>query len=517
MSMARTRVAAIWTISAWPALNFVMLNLEVISAQGVRSCLGVVVLTLAFGAVGQALHWFASRRSRGDARAGEKSGGVVVVAWLALVVLLFGYSLLGDGLAALRAHLGWRLPQMAVWLVLAAVTAALVYVSRGKEKLHVAAITFCLVAGAATTFMCVQRLLSFEGLDYDAGTDLAVVADKPARLPGLNVYYVILDSYAGRSTLAKETGFDNGEFMARMAQRGFVSASTDRSNYLQTALTLGGIFALNYPFTDDPRSRSNEGAGYPDVFARTTPPALIRRISAAGYVGWYSPSFWTGCVQRHLKCIVQPGVFEPDNLTRSFLEPTPFGRPLIQIAAHYYDGLGTLRSRLPLVLATEKPAFVFVHNMAPHPPFLLDSKCRPRTGSFETRSAWKDAERGYYADAVKCVNLDVERLLDVILRLNPEALIVLQGDHGSAFNTRWDAPMASWSSDEIAERSSYLNLIRAPADCRRWLDRPLGQINTARFVLGCLEGKAPVYVSERTYLSTYSMREERGVLRLAPN
>ena len=508
MSPSRVRVAAIWTISAWPALNFVMLNLREIALRDLRSCLWIALLTLALGSAGQALHWFANRRGR---------GGVVVVAWLALVLLLFGYSLVGDALDAINEHFGLLIPAMPAWSCLCVLCAILVFLSRGREKVHVAAGTFCIVVGAATTILFGRALLSFEPPPPVAAIDPTPVAAKPARLPGLNVYYVILDSYAGRRSLAAQTGFDNGEFLSRMAQRGFTEASTERSNYLQTAQTLAGIFALDYPFSDDPRSWRDTGSLYPDLFARPTPPALLRRAAEDGYVTWYSPTFWFGCGHRHLKCIGQRSVFEPDYLTRSFLAPTPFGHSLTVAAMGVYDALTMFRLELPALLATGKPFFVFAHHMSPHPPFAIDAQCRPRSVSSVNRKGWVEAERAAYAGAVKCVNREVETLVDAILHVNPQALIVLQGDHGSAFSVQWDRPMAAWSADSIAERSSYLNLIRAPGDCKRWLDRPLGQVNTARFVLACLEGKAPSYLPERTYLSTYSPGKEWGEFRRLPD
>jgi hypothetical protein len=508
MNVSRMRVAAIWSISAWPALNFVMLNLEDIVGRGVSSCLGIALLTLAFGAVGHGLHWLANRRSR---------GGMAVVGWLALVVVLFAYSLLGEALEAIQSRLGWRVPLLPTWICLCAICAVLVYVTRRQERLHVAAATFCVVVASVTTIMLGQRLLSYERLPYDAASDLESVVAKPARIPGLNVYYVILDSYAGRRSLAAQTGFDNAEFYQRMAQRGFADVAAERSNYVQTAHTLAGIFALDYPFTDDRRSWNNLRALYPDVFARETPPPLVRRMSADGYETWYAPSFWYGCGQRHLKCIHQPAIFEANYLTRSFLAPTPYGQPLLMLAVRQYDALSTVRSRLPLVLAAGKPVFVFAHHLAPHPPFVIDAQCRPRTVAFAQREGWLEGERTAYADAVKCVNREVEQLVDTILLANPNALIVLQGDHGSAFGIDWETPMAQWTAEAIVERSSFLNLVRAPEDCKRWLDRPLGQINTARFVLACLEGTPPSYLPERTFLSTYSQGKEKGQWQRAPD
>ena len=82
---------------------------------------------------------------------------------------------------------------------------------------------------------------------------------------------------------------------------------------------------------------------------------------------------------------------------------------------------------------------------------------------------------------------------------------------------KWDKPMSTWSLDSIRERRSYLNLVRAPADCHPWMEHPLGQINTARFVVGCVEGRAPEYLPERGYLSTYMEGPVSKVIQLQPD
>jgi hypothetical protein len=105
-------------------------------------------------------------------------------------------------------------------------------------------------------------------------------------------------------------------------------------------------------------------------------------------------------------------------------------------------------------------------------------------------------------------------LIDFLISRNPRSLIVLQSDHGSAFTMEWSKPMAEWKRSSIDEKRSYLNFIRAPEDCRQWLGHPLGQINTSRFVIACIEGRAPEYLPERTYITTYHEGPEQHTLKL---
>ena len=100
-----------------------------------------------------------------------------------------------------------------------------------------------------------------------------------------------------------------------------------------------------------------------------------------------------------------------------------------------------------------------------------------------------------------------------IIALDAQAMIVLQSDHGADVEMKWREPMSSWTHSSIRERASYLNLVRSPERCAGWLDRPIGQINTARYVLACAEEHAPAFLPERTFVSTYFPGPEGNVVR----
>ncbi|MEO8018796.1 MAG: sulfatase-like hydrolase/transferase [Pseudomonadota bacterium] len=503
MTPVKKRVAAIWLISAWPALNFLMMNWSDVAWRPLVAFRGVLLFTLLMGGIG---HWLELR--------GEKRGrgGVVVVTWVATIALIFGYSALALLLTLVQEKFGLHLPPLPVWAFLATLIVPLVFLSRRAPKFQGASTTFCFIVVGVTLVMLVNQITMRQPTVTEQDYIASPIAVKAARLPGLNVYYIILDAYAGNRGMNQTMGFDNSVFFQRMVERGFVDASTESSNYLRTVQTLGGIFALDYPLSDNPLSWKNLGAMYPEVFERETAPPLIRRLHSMGYTAWHSATVWGGCSHRHLECLGLELIVAPDFVTQAFLGPTPIGRPLMKLAAQENDTFLSVTSRLPALMASEKPFFIFAHNMAPHPPFVVDAQCRRRPWEDKNWNDWLAEDRDAYLGAVKCVNVQVERMVDVIIRADPNALIVLQSDHGTAFTVDWEAPMAQWSAASIRERSSYLNLIRAPQDCRQWLNRPIGQINTARFVVACLEGRAPDYLPEHTYLSTYSEGPEKGML-----
>ena len=501
-------LAAIWTISLWPALNFLGANWDKIVQRGLRGLSGVLMITLVLGAIGHLLE-----------RRAEKRGhdGAVCLPWLATICLLFSYGPVSNFGLLTFEELALRTTPALVWWGLV-VVAVLVSILLRQNRVAIAMSTAFSIAVAVMALTRLLFVLSHVHHEVRAPmATLAPVANKPPRLPGLNVYYILLDAYAGQLGLKLGTGFDNADFYARMATRGFQDVSTEKSNYMRTTFTLGGIFLLDYPRTVDPETAKNNNNVYPELFDAPNAPPLISRLNAAGYTTFHSATTWGGCAHRYLVCLGESFVLDTDYLTKSFLADTPFSQEIVILGEESDDAIRSISTRLPLLMEKSQPFFIFAHDLASHPPFRREAGCKRSYKPGEGSMSWDDDRRATYAGAIQCLNGRILELVDVIVAVDPNALIVLQADHGSAFGMKWDKPMSTWSIDSIHERRSYLNLVRAPADCRQWLDHPLGQVNTARFVVACVEGRTPQYLPERGYMSTYMEGPESGVVRLQPD
>jgi hypothetical protein len=320
----------------------------------------------------------------------------------------------------------------------------------------------------------------------------------------VNVYYIILDGYGGAFGLEKVLGFDNRPFLQRMANRGFRDISTDRSNYLKTTQTLTGIFSLEYPQTEDRRTWQESTDIYFSTLTGGQPPALLSELQAGGYDTWFSASYIGACPGGHVQCLGHSASVDGAYMTLSFLGATPVGKIAQKVVAARRDALEAVHAKLPGLLASGRSVFIFAHHLAPHAPYSLHRDCRPRSVWPKIWLDPNDDERHRYLEQLECVNRQVERLVDRLQSLDRTALIVLQSDHGLDSSMNWTAPIASWTDAAVRERASFLNLVLSPPACERWLDRRLGQINTARFVVACVQGRPPDYLPERTYLSAYT-------------
>ena len=504
MSSPRSNIFAIWAISSWPAINFIARNWSEVHRGGLRCLAGVLAITICLGLVGHGLQWLASRLKRGE----------LLIPWVAAICLFFGYVAIRNFFFPVFLRIDAGVPPYAYWLLFSAVVMWVAWWFRETARLQMAARTFSFVAAGAALAMLAAAVFRTSAVSPVDPVSAEVPAASADAHPDINIYYILLDGYAGNGSLREAMSFDNSPFLARMSARGFRDMGSERSNYLRTEQTVGGIFSLQYPQTDDPRSWKDARHLYPEMLDAQTPPPLIARLQADGYSSWFSTTLVTGCPALHVHCLNKRGVVDAVYMAQSFIAPTPIGRALMHVAERRRNALDPVAKRLPEMLAKHEPLFVFAHHMAPHQPYSLDRNCQPTKTGFEwSQSTSVEEQRAGYVGAVECVNSQVEALVDHIISLDAHALIVLQGDHGADVAMKWREPMDDWTDASIRERASYLNLVRAPERCEGWLDRPLGQINTSRFVLACAEGRAPEFLSEHTYISSYFPGPDGPVVR----
>lgn len=500
MKQSTVQRAAIWSVAIWPALNFIAHNWTDVVNDGVAVLAGLALISLCLGALGYAFHYLMSKRD---------AGGFAVVCTVLGICLFFGYSLVHHVAAGLMSRLGLSMAPSLAWLLLVVIVAVPVIFLRRHEGLQVAATVFSFSATALALGQLAFIAFSRPQLRAEAPAIAAELpADAPPGAAGANVYYILLDEYAGQAGLQEFSGFDNRTFVGEMARRGFVDATAigpgiAHSNYLVTQQALGAIFALDYSLTEDPRTWRQPWRLFPNLIDGAQAPALVRGFKSAGYSVWQTFNTWTGCSGRHLRCLGGQGSLNLDQVTMSFVAPTPLGRMVALSFGRREDGLAVIDDQLEAMVASKQSFFVFVHSLITHPPFYLGADCNTRDLD-QSDVEGNRRNREAYIGALACANRRVIGLVDRIQRDDPNAIVVVQGDHGSELTIDWDMPIPRWPDSFIRERASFLNLIKAPPVCKLWLDRSIAQINTARFVLGCARRQKPQYLEDRTYLSSYS-------------
>lgn len=336
--------------------------------------------------------------------------------------------------------------------------------------LNAVAIIVVITPALTTTFTLTQTAQQTRSLQSRFATIQRITLARPEN--PLDIYYIIVDGYGRADILQDYFGYDNRKFVDFLTSKGFYVAAESRANYMQTALSLSSAFGMDYlnflgndmkdsqnrgPLTvlfhDSPVRASLEEAGY--QFITIASPYLLSQIRNA---------------DQYLSCFSSPATeFEALLLSTTiagvFIEDFHLDFPLPNYETHRAFIRCDLQL-LPEVAAMSGPKFVFVHILAPHPPFVFDGFGNPiqpdRPYFIADATGFNGTRAEYilgYTGELTFLNTGLTEMLTGILEnsVNPP-LIIIQGDHGPGSMTSFISP------DEtcLRERFSILNAYYFP-------------------------------------------------------
>jgi len=140
-------------------------------------------------------------------------------------------------------------------------------------------------------------------------------------------------------------------------------------------------------------------------------------------------------------------------------------------------------------------------------PYIKDANCNPIPPHLQgNRGQMGWGKKSAYLGFLRCGNGEVLKMVRHLVESDPEAIIILQSDHGSYFRHR---PVPGerrltvrkkerWYIDALEETFGTLNVWRLPAPCRKWLTPDLSNINTFRLVFGCVTDSPPQFLPNRS-------------------
>lgn len=327
----------------------------------------------------------------------------------------------------------------------------------------------------------------------DGGFPLAMDGDERP-----NVYHFVLDFHGRGDQLDALVGTDGSMFERQLEQRDFVVATGAIASYPVTGLSIPSTMETNYVATS-PEDLSGGIDEFNDAIRGDS--AVVEAFRDNGYEFVYSANgaFSSSDCSRDLadRCLSPSSSgASTDDFTQQILAMTPLGS-LDLFNSPYTDPVQVveqLRADPPT-----SPFFLFAHVISPHPPYRFDDDCTRKAHAVERLTLDADEERSQYATEVACIDELMIDAIDQIVAADPDALIIVQSDHGSEFLTNWYWDLDSWSDEALAERYSVLNAMRLPADCEP--PRPdEALVNTYRLVFACLGEGRPERLDPRAFL-----------------
>ncbi|EKD81945.1 MAG: hypothetical protein ACD_39C01555G0002 [uncultured bacterium] len=414
------------------------------------------------------------------------------------------------------AGFGWPSPNgwfAAVWLLFWGIEA---YLFAYKVKNTAALRSFANVFVAVLLFFVVSRVLNYHLLMKPTAevlvlnSDLRFDAKKPAELP--DIYYIILDSYAGNDVLQDLYGFDNSEFAGFLAENGFYCASQSRTNYPLTYFSLASSLNMGYLSLGPGHSSSFHGfSPLVDLIADNLVTRSLKRM------GYQTIAFSSGYMATEMK---QFDLYLGDSLInreflsmiarKTFAASCNFGGwSLVKAHAEAHrNNIKRVLSKLPQVAKGAAPSFVFAHILAPHAPFVFNQDGSNvdlpyfdySDGIFLRRHMKVEAYRKQFVEQLRYLNVLVR---DCVTRLLADSsrrkVIIIQADHGPAS----DVDYTSLERSNAAERMSILNAIYLPEGNYEGFNPSLSPVNNFRAVFKNALHQNVDLLPDRSYYLTF--------------
>jgi hypothetical protein len=431
-----------------------------------------------------------------------------------IIVSLFLVLLLSTGyLFNLRRWLGASGPYIAglllvaIWVLMFPYLVYLI-VRTGKTLRNPT-----IILNVATVLMVVVSMFTIVANEFRrseseqecmAGEDtVGIQVSEGQTLP--DIYYIILDRYAGASTLSEAyDGFDNSDFLAYLTGKEFYVASESAANYVRTSESLAS--SLNMEYIDYMDEKSNDLL---PMSERIEDNALQRSLKAAGYqfinVGsWWGPTRRNENADININYCTRTSEFDESLLTMTMPYYVSAAAGLVDDARmRQWKRTQFEFDELAEIPNMEEPTFTFAHILSPHVPYVFDSD-----GSFllpEQANTRSDIEN--YRNQLVATNNMVKTLVDRLLKGSDVApIIILQADEGP-YPERYDAGVRAFNwgeatDAEIRQKFRILNAYYLPGVDSSVPYPTITPVNSFRLVfdlyfgtnLGLLPDKSYAYV-----------------------
>ncbi len=342
-----------------------------------------------------------------------------------------------------------------------------------------------------------------------AREDGSTITENRGELP--DVYYIILDGYAGSDSLEEFYDYDNQEFTSFLAEKGFFVASKSRCNYPWTYLSLASSLNMEYiNFLSE-----DAGIGSDD---RTLPYKMItsnkvwKFLDSKGYQFVHFDSSGWGPTDRNKNADISIRVNRFNEFNISIIQTTmlkPFEKYIIkdsgiQKVLYSFSNLGKVNQ-------IAGPKYIFAHIMSPHPPFFFgaDGELIPET-EYKLNAYW---EKEKYLDQLIFINSKVETLIeDILSNSKVPPIIIIQGDHGARSTLgnprgdREDPANIGWlypTAEMLRESTPILNAYYLPGADTSLLYDSISPVNTFRFVFNTYFDEDYELLDDRCYYSPY--------------
>jgi len=505
--MKKTFIIHPFLFAIFPILFLYSHNIGQLSMISLSEILIPIGITLGFTAIAVLFFWLILKKDC-------KKAGIIVAIFL---VLFFSYGRVYDPIKGLKIGnfiIGGHRYLLVVWLILFIL--GTYFTIRIKKDLRNFSNILNVIAVVLVLFSLANiGIYKFKARDIQEykSTNLqeeeANISENQSELP--DIYYIILDGYAGESSLEEFYDYDNHEFINFLTEKGFYVASKSRCNYPWSYLSLASSLNMEYInyLSEDAGLKSDD---------RTLPYQMITNskvwkfLHSKGYQFVHLDSSGWGPTDRNRNADISIRVNRFNEFNISLIQTTmlkPFEKYII-VDSGVQKVLYSF-SNLARVHKIEGPKYIFAHIMSPHPPFFFGANGELIPEAEYELAAYWDKEK--YLNQLIFVNSKLEILIEEILsKSKVPPIIVLQGDHGARstlgdpHGDREDPANIGWldpTAEMLRESTFILNAYYLPQNGGDLLYDSISPVNTFRLIFNTYLDSDYELLEDKYYYSHY--------------
>lgn len=287
-----------------------------------------------------------------------------------------------------------------------------------------------------------------------------------------NVYYLLADGYSSYKTLLNEDKIDNGEIYNWLENKGFSVYKNAFSNYPKSYSSMEATFNMKHHYLKDFSPISTQGynsylvmAGYNNVVKEFY---NNNYDIYHGHMGKFENKSYE--TYDHGGTVDLYWLF---SATRTYII---FKHFMPKKASSYITDLFTKT----VVLNSKKPIYQYIH------------------GNLLISQQFQGDDYGMvagYKKALHYTNKDIKGVVDKILSKDPNAIIILQSDHGSVARYEWGDGSTEYDMKGNFTQKYFgiFFAVKWPSECAYLGQETYTPVNLFPRVFACLSGEKPNY------------------------
>ena len=335
------------------------------------------------------------------------------------------------------------------------------------------------------------------------------------------VFYIVADALTSIDNLNKIYNFNTKKIENQLLQDNFKIAKGALGSYNMTYLTMASIFSLDYIVQENSSRYFNRENFYPHMLTIERP-QLVKKLDEIGYSFILYSSKWARCDFFKVKCKFGTenffiNLFE-DYSVNEFMSKTFLNYIYKNLKPIYFNKSSNLKGfdsdnsiqylesdlNNNLEKLRENSTFHFVHHYIPHES--RNSDC----------SIPISDKQSNYVNSVNCAFKQIFSLINLILLKFPNAIIVVQGDHGPVSETSdnyydWNSSFENLPENSIIQRLGIFNAVRMPKICIKDFNSSTGNVETIQMVLKCIGAiNKKISSQSKSYIGFYEENSDFG-------